>query len=248
VSAPLRLSERWAFDAVDRRLVQIVVGSLRGAPLVRHDLDAAFGAVMSGVSAFSIHAVRPMIVPSAPRGAVRTSALLALGVKRIVERGGGPRPARIIFALAMARCLPFYFALRMVRGLDTEQVLKLRFFRTELDSYTRNGVALGKGFVRALNAAGRRPFESYRSLVQLTCRAYQALYDLVRDQNAATVLALVEQEPLAVFMVHFPLAIDLHHVFTEVVRTRPRQIRLDALFEELQGARSLDAFLVAGAA
>lgn len=244
MSLRLRLSERWAFEAADSVVLRALVHSLRDEPLVREDLAGGFGVVMSDVEAFSIHAVRPMIVQTESHGCVRTSALLSVALKQLMERGRGPRPARIMFALAMARCLPFYYALGMLHELDTDDVVKLRFFRAELDEYTRNGVALGRTFLRELNASVAAPFERYKSLVRLTCRAYQTLFDLLRDYDARAVHDLFEQERQSVFMVHFPLAIDLHHVFTQVVPRRPARLSFGPLLDELEVAKSLGGLLL----
>jgi hypothetical protein len=240
-----RLSERWAFDAADPILVRTLLDTLRGEPIVRADLAGAFGGVMSGIDAFALHTVHPMLVQSEPRGCVRTSALLSLGLKQHIANRPGPRAARAVLALAMARCLPFYFVLRMLRSLDTDDALKVEFFRAELDEYTRSSVALGRPFLRELNGSVRAPFERYRSLVRLTCRAYEALYGLSGSGSAGAVQELVEQDRQAVFMVHFPLAVDLHHLFETTLR-RPRRLSLRGMLRELDAARSFDGLLSAG--
>ena len=244
MSASLRLAERWAFEAADPVVLRTLLGAVRGARIVREDLSGGLGVVMSDLKAFSLHSVRPMIVQSDPQGCVRTSALLSLGLKRLMERGPGPRPARLMFALAMARCLPFYYALRMLQELDTDVVVRLRCFRAELDEYTRNSVAMQRSFLREMNASVRAPFERYKSLVQLTCNAYQTMYELLRVHDARPLHELFDQHRQAVFMVHFPLALDLHHVFTEVVRRRPARLSMGPLFGELEAATSLEALLL----
>lgn len=244
MSAALRLSERWAFEAADPAVLRTLVEAMRGEPIVREDLSGGFGTVMSDLEGLSLHAVRPFVVQSDPRGCVRTSVFLSISLKRLMERGRGPRPSRVMFALAMARCLPFYYALRMLEELDTDDVVKLRFFRAELDDYTRNSVAMGKSFLRELNASVRAPFERYKSLVKLTCDAYQTLYDLLRVPDEAPLHELFEKNRQAVFMVHFPLAVDLHHVFTEVVRRRPASLALGPMFDELEAATSLEGLLL----
>lgn len=236
--SPLVLSERRAFETADADVVRALVAFAETQEIVGRDLFAELVSVMASAEPLSLHSVKPAIVQT-ERGRIRTNALLALSLKRLVELGGRRDPARYLFAVAIGRCLPAYFVLRMLGSTNTTKALRLRAVSRELGIYTRNSVELGVPFLGALNRGARTAFARYRALVRLTCEAYQKLYDVLSHPRADAFYEYVQASKDLVFIVHFPLAIDLHYCFTEMFSRRPRRLDFEPFLLDLDRASSL---------
>ena len=252
---PLKLSERWAFARADAQLLNLLLDFAEDEPFERHDLIGQFGTIMDDrpvgtLEGLTLHSRKARIVQSEPRGCLRTIDVLAQSVKLLVEARTRRGAENYLMSVAMARCLPFYFGVKMLEKLGAKAALRLRFFSQLLDAYQQTSQNYELPFVPALNRSVQAPYARYRELVELTCSAYSTLWDVHCTKRPARFRRFPQKNEGAVFILRFPLQNDLHYTFTHVVRRRARSLdftRSRALLRDADSLAGLLDRLLAGA-